>query len=479
MAEAKNLVAIDISDSDLKIAQMRYVNGKPVIVNLATSDITGLVEADLVKILTQQLQRLNATKAKAVVVIPSSLTITKNIEIPSHSPSEIREIIDLQAARHTPYSRDEVIVDYVNIGAYRKNYSRVLLVIATRAAIRKQLDLIYKTGLKIANVCFGPEGISAVLSRDIKFDTPDLPVSFIHVNSDSTDFIIAKDAQAVFIRNIPIGAKHLLEDKDKYGAKFIDEVKKSLEAYKSEDIDTIPGEFLLIGAVEGLTHLTDALNTGLGITTKSAPYLKKLTVSKQAANVGSSYWRLSFLSVISSLLVHKNIKIDLLPEEMKLERTIESRSKEIIKTGILIMISFVLVYAALISKIYTKTGYLNDLSAEYEKIHKQADGLEEKSARNQIIRNFVLTRGYSLEVLADVYEAMPDQLRIGYIRFDTQGAFSIEGTAGSIQEVVTFVDSLGDAAYFKKVETRYTRKNTEGGEDLTDFALTCVLNPAQ
>ena len=44
--------------------------------------------------------------------------------------------IDLQAGRHTPFSREEILMDYLNIGTYRKNYTEVLLVIVNSNAVR-------------------------------------------------------------------------------------------------------------------------------------------------------------------------------------------------------------------------------------------------------------------------------------------------------------------------------------------------------
>ena len=109
---------------------MNVSPGRKEIVNLATHRIQDLSEEDVAKIIKETFKELQVTRPRVVGVIPSYLTITKNIEVPSRDSQEIREIINLQASRHTPYSREEIIIDYINIGAYKQNYTKVLLAVS-------------------------------------------------------------------------------------------------------------------------------------------------------------------------------------------------------------------------------------------------------------------------------------------------------------------------------------------------------------
>ena len=477
MLVSKDLVAVDLSSYDLKIAQMNISPARREIINLATYNIRNLSEDDISKIIKQILKDLQITKPRVLVVIPSFLTITKNIEIPSRDPQEIKEIINLQASRHTPYSREEIIIDYINIGTYKHSYSKVLLVIATRSLIRRQLDILDKAGLSVERVVFAPEGVSYALLRSLRLPSLEAPVGIIHIDDGFTDFMITQKDKVIFIRNIPIGTQHLLGEREKYEPKFVDEVKKSLEAYTGEDIEKSPSRFFLTGAINDLQYLTDILNTALRISADSLFYLNYLPISKKAASIVSSNNRLSFLNAIVCLLAYEEIRVDLVPEEIKLEKIFKQRGREIIKAGILVMAAFVLIYCILISKIYIKSSYLRNLSSKYKSIHNDALKLEGDFTKNQVIRNFLSARGFSLEVLNELYNTLPLDIQISYLKFDTKGDLSVEGTAESMSSIFSFVDNLGKSPYFKKVETRYTRKRKEGEKDLADFALLCALNP--
>lgn len=477
MLAGKDLIAIDLSSYDLKIAHLSVSPARKEIVNLATRNIQNLSEEDISKIIKEIIKELDVNRPRVIAAIPSYLTITKNIEIPSREPQEIREIINLQASRHTPYSREEIIIDYINIGTYKQNYTKVLLVIATRSIIRKQLEILDKAGLSVERMSFAPEGIGYVLSKSLRLATQDLPVSIIHIDEGFTDFLITQKDKVVFIRNIPIGTQHLSREREKYEPKFVDEVRKSLEVYASEDIGQAAGRFLLTGAVDDVGYLIETLNTVLRISIETLPYFNYLSISQKAAQIGTLHSRrLSFLSALACALAYEELKLDLVPEEIKLEKSLQQRGREIIKAGILVMAAFVLIYCILLVKIYTKGSYLRKLSSQYKTIRQEAQELEDDFTKNQLIRNFLSARGYSLEVLAEFYSAMPLDVKISYLKFDDEGTLSIEGTAESMATVFSFVDNLGKSQYFKKVETRYTRKRKEAQKDVADFSLTCALN---
>ena len=352
------------------------------------------------------------------------------------------------------------------------------MVIATRSIIRRQLEILDKAGLAVERTVFAPEGISYTLSKSLRLATLESPVGIIHIDEAFTDFIITQKDKVIFIRNITIGTEHLLGEGEKYESKFIEEVRKSLEAYAGADIEVAPNRFILTGAIDGLRHLADILNSALHIPTQTFIYFDHLPISQRVAKMLSSNSRLSFLNAIACLLAYGEIRVDLMPEEIKLEKTLQQRGREIVKAGILVMTVFVLIYFILISKIYIKSSYLSNLSSHYKSIHQEAQTLEENFTKNQIIRNFLSARGFSLEVLNELYQALPLYIQISYLRFDAaKGEFSVEGTAESMAAVFAFVDSLGESIYIKKVETRYTRKRKQADKDVADFALVCTLNP--
>jgi len=472
----RELVGIDFSGNVLKLAHAKISPNRTEIVNLKSRDISGLSDEDISNIISASFNELKANNPALINTIPSQLVITKNIEIPSVDPKEIREIINLQAGRHTPYSREEIIADYIDIGTYKHSYTKILLVIVPRNVVKRQFAVFDKAGLKLERVFFAPESLGCLAAKILKIQTEGSPVSVLHIDEGFTDFSVVFRNKIVFIRSIPIGVMHLMDEKEKYQIRFLEEIKRSLEAYQSENIERSPNMLVLTGAVEELKDLEMFLNNALHLPARVIPYFENLEVSAQALKARSLARRLSFLNVIAPLISWEEMKVDLVPEEIKVRRSLEERGRELIKTGIFILVVFVGIFFILISKIYFKSIYLKGLNIKYEALNGQAQALEKDFSKVSLIRNYLSDRGFSLQILDELYNLVPLDLELSDIRFDEQNKFSIRGTAESMSSVFSFVDTMEKSKYFKDVKTKYTAKRRDGMRDVTDFEISSFLS---
>lgn len=470
------LVGIDFSGNKLKLVCANAFANKREVTNIISRDITGLSDVDISKIVRSCVGELGLKNPKIINVLPSHLVITKNIEIPSVDHNEIKEIINLQAGRHTPYSREEIIIDYIGIGTYKHSYTKILLVIVARSVVKRQFEILDRAGLRLENILLVPEGLAWAASRILKIDTQNAPVSIVHIDDTFTDFSVVFREKVVFIRSISMGAQGLVTDAEKNGLRFCEEIKRSLEAYQYEDIEKIPQLLVLTGAVEEVKSLEDVLGGSLHIPIKIIPYLKNLTLLEPASRGASLAKNSSFLSLIAPMFAWQELKINLVPEELKLRKSLEDRGRDLIKTGILVLVVFVFMFFIFISKIYFKTAYLKDLTVRFNSLNQDAQNLENDFTKISLIKNYLSGRGYSLEVLTELYSITPLDLQLNDIRFDEQGKLSIRGTAESMSIVFSFVDGLSKSRYFKDVKTKYTTKRKEGAKDVADFEINASLN---
>jgi Tfp pilus assembly PilM family ATPase len=477
----KDIVAIDFSGNSFKMAHLKVFLNKKELVKIISRNISGLSDDEVAKVIAGSFYELGARGADILSIMPSSAVISKNIEVPSVDQQEIKEIINLQAGRHTPYSREEIIVDYIEIGTYKNSYTKILLIIVARSVVKRQFEILQKAGLRLERVVLSAESLAWSVKNIFRMDTNASVVNLLHVDDTSTDFIIVFKDRPLFIRNIPIGTQHLFSpgEGQQQQLRFAEELKKSLEAYQNEDIEKIPNAIILSGAVEDMSSLEKLLNENLYIPTKHMPYFKFLSIAPSLLKSSSAVKNVSFLNAISALYAEAQMRINLVPEEVKLRKALEERGRELIKTGILILAIFVLVFSLLISKIYFKTAYLNKLDTKYNALNKQAGELEGNFSKVSLIRSYLASRGFSLEVLTELYNATPDDLELSDIRFDEQGKFFIRGTAETMSSVFAFVDNMQKSKYFKEVKTKYTTKRKEGLVDVTDFEVNCVLVKAK
>ena len=468
-------VGIDLGGNHLKLARVIVQANKRELIDVVHRDITGLSEEDISKAVKTAVEISKANAPEVVVTIPAHLVITKNIEIPSTDPREIMAIVNLQASRHTPYSREEIIVDYIHVGVYKQTYSRILLLIASREVIKRQFLIVEKAGFKCSGALFAPEAIAATLDKFLKLSSRDVPIGSLHIDESSTDFMIISMDKPIFIRSIPVGTQHFFEEKERYRAKFVEEVRGSLEAYEGESVGKVPHMLVLTGAVEATEGLDTMLAETERIPVHAVPYFRAPIFSDEISKKISSVRHLSFLNVIASTIAVPPPKVSLVPEEIRMRKDIEDRGRDLIKTGIFILSISLVLSVIFISKIYLKSLFLNSLKAKYATATEEAEKLEKSFGRATTVANYLSTRGYSLEVLADLVTLAPYDLELADIRYDAHGKFSLGGTADSMSAVFSFVDKMEKSIYFKDVKTKYTTKRKAGKRDLVDFEIVATL----
>lgn len=471
----RELIGIDLSTNNLKIAHLKIYPNKKELVGVLNRNLSGLSDDDISKNVQTCIKELKIKKPTFLITIPSHLIISKNIEVPSTNDKEIREIINLQAGRHTPYSREEIIIDYIAIGTYKQNYTKILLLIVTNSVIKRQFVILEKAGIKIERVLLAQEGIAYLTSKIFKLDSAPVPVSIIHIDESYTDFTIVFKAKAIFIRSIPIGRQHLIAEAEKFQPKFAGEIKKSLEAYQAENIEKNPNMLILTGALEELGVLETVLNEAVHLPVRLIPYLNNISSTDRAVSTAQTAKNLSFLNVIAPLWSYSELKVNLIPEEIKLKMALRERSRDLISSGILLLVILLLVSLTLISNIYFKSAYLKNLNTKYRSLAQDAKKLEDDSQKNSFIRSYLTDRGISLKVLTELHVIAPLYLELNDIRFEKEGKFTIRGTAESMSTVFSFVDALEKSKYFKEVKTKYTTRRQEGKKDVTDFEINSLL----
>lgn len=472
---SREVVGIELGTNNLKIMKLGVSLNTAEVQGVWSRNISGLSDEDISKVVRAALAELKFRYAGVFNIIPSHLVITKNIEIPSTNPKEINDIINLQAGRHTPFSREEIIVDYVEIGVYKNNYTKILLVIAARHVIKRQVDILEKAGLRLENSFLSAEGIAAACPKALRIETQNAPISIVHMDEGFSDFILVFRNKPIFIRSISIGISHLSEAKEVYEAKFIEELKRSLEAYQNEDIDKIPHALVLTGAIDQIKDLENTLSSLMHLPVKSVPYLRSLAVAEGAVKGMNAARRVSFFDLIACLTSADKLKINLVPEEIKLRKAFEERGRDLIKSGIFVLTIFVLTFSIFLTKIYFKGAYLKKLDKKYQALDKDARDLEGNFNKVGAVKSYLSSRGYSLEVLTELYNIVTDDLLLTDIRFDEQGKFSIKGTAEAMSSVFAFVEKMEKSGYFKDAKTRYTTKRKEGLKDVTDFEIVSAL----
>jgi Tfp pilus assembly PilM family ATPase/Tfp pilus assembly protein PilN len=466
--KAHETISVAIEEQDIKCAVIKSgVSGAKEIGQLFRIESEG-VSDDVVMKIKAVLPPIESNSA-FLGVVPSHSAVTRNIEIPSLDRNEIREIIGLQATRHTPYARNEIIIDFLNLGVFKTVYTKILLIIVPRAVVMRLYELATKLGVKVNKIVFAPEAIVRDVSRRFNLKSEKAPVCLVWVNGPNSDFLIFRGDSLLFIRSIPVGAQHFAVAKEGYLIRFVEELKKSFETYQSENIDQAPGLIGLMGATRQLDDLDQMITDILHIPVKRFNDLEYLNVPPETRQKTEAHnW--SFLHVISSGYFSDEAQADLTPEEHKLKKSVEERSKEIVKSGVLVMVLFSFICVFFIAHIFFQTARIEQLSKRYEPIREEAKELEEAYAHIQAVKSHFANRGKALEILAQLYTFIPAQAYFTAVQFD-DSKLSIKGTSYSKPAIFAMVNSMEGSEMLKNVQTKYITARTEEEREVADFEI--------
>lgn len=402
-----SVVGVNFTQSSVRLAYAKMVLGKIEITAIKSLNTAGMDDMQIAFLIRDTLKSFRIKKPLILINIDSPAVITKNIEIPSIDDKEIHEIIDLQAGRYTPYAREEIVVEHINVDTYHESYTKVFIVIVMQNVVKRCLGILSTAGLGVDKIQLSAEGISAVVNKMNKLSTKAAPTALLNVDTKSSDFIVVFKGRTIFLRCIPLGAEHFVADREGFAAGFNEELVKTLEAYRSEDIEGMPDELLCIAEDDLVSAVRQEFMKVNTLSFLKIPFYESITIPREMLVEAR---HLAFSSVLASVMTPSDSRIDLRPSEFKLKVAFRQRSVEIIKSGMFVVAIIVMLAVLLLIKIYYRGLYLNRVDTQINALGSKVANLEKILTRNTVIKSFLLNRPNALEPIVRLYEVVPEDM---------------------------------------------------------------------
>ncbi len=472
----KDYLSICISDQSVKIAQ---VKSSGAVVKVSRREIAGMTNDAAAQALKTALSGFSPKKAHVLCVIPASVATTKTIEVPSIDPEEIKSIVNLQAARHTPFSRDEILVGHCQLGSYQSNFTKIFLVIVNRNVVKERLRIIESAGLETYKVVFEPEGIARFYAKALGVKRESAPVGIIDVGPQATNVIIESRGTAAMCRSIPVGTAALTNQGAEARDKLVAEIKKSLDSYREEDIDKAPATFLLTSSQAIVKDLQPSLAAAVASSVQISAFIDQLKIGGGLKKKLESEFANDTLSdVLAPAVSAARCEVNLIPEEILMKRGVEQQSREVMVTGVLVVSILLLIGLILGSKNYFKETFLKkNLREKYAGQHEEVLALQAELQRTKAVQELLNSRLTALKVLRGLYVVIPKDIYLNSITSAEDGIVVITGIAETTSRVYSFVSSLSESKIFDGVKTKSTSAKKDRGKDMVSFEVEFLLNP--
>lgn len=479
-AAPSEIIFVSLDDDFIKLAKTKKTGERYFITHISSRSIRGLVMSDMAREASLALAELKTKCRNAVLVLPAKYAITKNIEVPSLDPQEIESIVRLQAVRHTPYAREEVIIGHLNLEVLLERYTRSLLVIVSNDNVRNRTDILEVAGLEVQAVRFSSEVCAKALDILYPGSIENTPAGILFVNQESADFMIEQKSLPYFIRNIPIGFKQLKEDFAVNSKQLLEELKKTIEAYQKEEQGVPLKSFLVQGPKAApVEPLLQSLQEEFKIPAKALSWGSGAPMAPSALAQALAAETVNYAEVVSAVAAENLASIDLIPEEVKVRRSFKSKGQEIFTAGIFVLAIFALIIGIFLTKIYFRDTYLKEIHRNFEIKQKEADELVKISEKARLVKDFKAKKGIALKVLDQSQAVLPQQMYLSEISLTSEGKLGMKGTSELMSTVFSFVTLLDNHPLFQNVTSDYTKSRKENDKDVSDFGISAGLEEGE
>jgi len=372
-----------------------------------------------------------------ILIIPRHLVLLRFIELPSTDASEIKNMVEFQAFKETPYAKDEIITSYKNLGSYKKGFSCIMLAIVQKEIIE---NMIQQAKDEIEDIRLETELLYSFLLQKgiIKSDKVSLA---INIKKEYAEIVITDKTKLIFSRSI------------KNRADLMKELANSMLFYNRDKANNAINDVNVV-------------------------YSKEIDVKEIRPQI-EDYFKMSanFYEYSNDLVsLDTSLYISFLPKEYNDKMANKENKKELWLTSCLILTAILALLSLLIFKLHEKDKTLNLLSKQISSIQYDVDQLRDFLRKAEILKSQKQKGDFIINVLKGSYDLTPSDIFLYRLEYDGRYDFSYKGTVSSASEVFNFVKALEKSKYFKKVEVKYTTKKVVQNQEVTDFNILCQID---
>jgi Tfp pilus assembly PilM family ATPase len=364
---------IEIGSDWLKMAQFSPSRGGVSISRLSLQKLDS-ASTDVSKLIADAAKQQKFGHGRVMASIPRQAVTIRMLELPSTDPNEIEDMVDFQAGKQTPYSKDEIVFDYKSVGSSRSGYTRVMLAIVQRSVLRQHFNILENAGVHVNKMSVSSEGLLNWCRRAVSGGGGTGATVLLDVDSTYTDCIIVGGGSPLFTRSILVGANDLLNDFEAVKDKFVQDVRSSLEVFWGEYADMKVTQIIVTGAGINIKGLPAFVGEQLGIKTEGRDCQKNLkSMPKSPSLTDPQYQTASITSIVGMAMSPEELDFNMVPDSVRLRRLLISKAKGLAALGMLVMTVLVFSSMYMTTRIFMRSEKLKVLKAYIEQTDEQAN----------------------------------------------------------------------------------------------------------
>lgn len=420
------------------------------------------------------LKALGVSELEGVPVIaclPRQMVNVRLFDLPSGDPQEIADMVDLQIARQTPYSRDEIVFDYRLFKSDKEGYTRVMLVIAQTSLVRQKLRFLEDAGFSVGLVTVATDGwLAALQSKAITLPaSAQGAVGFLDMDSAAGDFVILDKGVPLFSRTLSLNTDQLA-DAANIG-KCAVEVERALETFRNETPASAVSALVVSGGAARFAVVVDGLKQALKLDVSVSGGLERQADEHLAS---MDHKGVSLAGVLGAATA-TGLQVNIMPESVQLRRSILMNVRQMTVAGILLLAIAGLVSLLVMARVHRQERYIAELKSLIAKTAPQVEELEVMSRKAAIVAGRLESRMIPARVLAELSSVVGDTTLLTSLELKEGSQLVCRGSTDTVADTVRLVNAMEASPLFRNVKST----KTVSGKDRTEFEISCEVEKRQ
>jgi len=419
---------------------------------------------DVSRAIAEALKKQKFIRGPVIACLPRHLVNVRVLELPSVKPEEVTDMLELQVGKQTPYSKDEISYDYRYAGVQREGYSRLMLVIVQRSALRERFYILEEAGLSVDRMSVGSEGLLNWYAATAGGGRQEAEV-LLDVDAGFSDFAVIHRGQMVFTRSILIGASHLTEDPDKWREKLAHEIGQSIEMCRAENGGVDPARLVVTGAGARIPALAADLGSLVGLAAEATDSAKSAAKWPASPSLDApEYAGLSFTAMVGMAMAPEQLEMHLVPDSIKLRQDLVTKTRLITLLGMLVMTLMMALSFWQISKAYLARERLRIVRDAFKQLEPS---VQKVSGMMAVVRAVEQRRNpdfSAINQLAELHPLVPSGVALEGIEIHVdEGRLVVGGTASTRQDIRDLINAVEKSALYRDVKESIASRRDETG----------------
>ncbi len=460
----KTKIVIEFSETCLKVVLVSSQGIKNSVDRIMLESLSGGDYQSISKVVSSLFKQIGKSKSLEVIVVLNRSKITvRKIDLPSRDSHEIEQMLALHVIRQVPYSKEEIIWGFQNLGFDGLSNSRILLGIAHRDILKNIFNAFVSFNILPDKMLLSSQGIIHYLQHNLKEESVlQQPCLALDIDYNSSDLMLINKHQLNLSVVISQGSERLKSEEDI--SSFIAELKQALLAFRNDLSQNKSPQIFLLGAVENISQLTDLLEKELNLK-------PQFVIAKDIEKFGLSLKEVSFSAVLGFAYQQKKEDICFILPEIKVKKELRRKIQQLLILGVCFTYIFIALGLIVFLRLHQRQSYRDKLNAEAKKLKEKNDMLMEIAQRINLLGQYTSSKYLVLNNLYELTRICPDSITITNFYWGTQNGLVIRGYAKQLQDIFSFTSLLGNSMFFKGIGVNSTRKRKIGDKESVDFEI--------